>query len=292
MTVSYSTLPIGYFTHAIITGKPMAFSRWGNSEWASVLDWPSPDVDGRPYYDDHREAMRGILRRRPQYLLGMQPYAPTHRDHGRFMGEEIEIFLNQPEYSGLEWVDADVFHNLIRTRAIEPLLYAIHRRPFLMVGNYKHRVLHDFLRYAAFVEVPWVDAWLAKDRLREEILHALSPLPGPVVVGFSAGMTANVLIDELRDTVGQEHLLIDFGALWDPFAGYVSREYMTPQAEWCVQKSGLSPKTLAAVSSQKSANSLSGRRLIRIPLRVPVRRRVRNAYRPGGRSTPPPRTKE
>ena len=46
-----------------------------------------------------------------------------------------------------------------------------------------------------------------------------------VVFGLSASMATNVIVDELYDVIGDKCFMIDFGSIWDPFVGKMSRSY-------------------------------------------------------------------
>ena len=45
------------------------------------------------------------------------------------------------------------------------------------------------------------------------------------VFGFSASMATNVIVDELHSVVGDKCWMIDFGSIWDPFVGNITRSY-------------------------------------------------------------------
>jgi hypothetical protein len=66
--------------------------------------------------------------------------------------------------------------------------------------------------------------YLKKDILLTRIRTAID-LYQPEVVGFSAGMTTNVLIYDLFPDYGQSLSLVDFGSVWDVYAGRLSRSY-------------------------------------------------------------------
>jgi len=46
-----------------------------------------------------------------------------------------------------------------------------------------------------------------------------------IVFGLSASMATNVIVDELYDVIGDRCTMIDFGSIWDPFVGVMSRSY-------------------------------------------------------------------
>lgn len=81
-----------------------------------------------------------------------------------------------------------------------------------------------------FIAIPRKNCYLRKGLILRAAQQAI--LEGATVVGFSAGMTSNVLIDILWRDYGDRVALIDFGSVFDPYAGVYSRSYMRRGYDW------------------------------------------------------------
>jgi hypothetical protein len=73
-----------------------------------------------------------------------------------------------------------------------------------------------------FVPVRSKNCFITYRDLYSGIVRTLKECEAPLVVSFSAGPTAKVLIHELHN---QRYFLIDFGSLWDPYVGKYARRY-------------------------------------------------------------------
>lgn len=196
-------------------GEPLVFSRWGDGEWSAILGHGSQNCDGQSYTEDLRETLRGVLRQRPRYRLGIQSLAL------RRFGEEIEAWLAS---NGLrfEWVDSGVFHGASISDRLTPLIEALERRSVVLVGP--QRLAGLPFSVAAHVVVPDRDAYSALGRLYAECSAAMHELGAEPVVAVSAGMGAKVLIHWLSREFS-DRTILDFGSVWEPYVGVANRTY-------------------------------------------------------------------
>lgn len=201
------------FVRKLEAGIPFAFSRWGDGEWRAILGESGQNCDGHAYTGALRNDLSTVLKSRPDYLLGMQPFAV------RQLGGRIEGWLER-RHLHLNWIDADVFHRASIDGRLEPLLEAL--PPVLLVGPayleriniipvVSHLVVPDRNCYESYTDI-FIQArtMLAKAKTR--------------VVAISAGMMSNILIHHLHANFPNA-TLIDFGSLWDPYAGKATRAY-------------------------------------------------------------------
>jgi hypothetical protein len=156
-------------------------------------------------------------------MLGMQNLAL------RIYEGRIEEWLTGNGLDRLDWINADVFHKASMRGQLMSVVEALRNAPSLTIVGPSHlRKLKDFLGYEEFVEVPLPDCYLSKENNLKEITQIAEVLTAGSVIGFSAAQPANLMIDALaKSLVGQRLILIDFGSVWDPFAGVKSRSYMT-----------------------------------------------------------------
>ena len=262
----YPLLPLAHFVSRLINGDPFSMSRWGDGEWNCVLGKQGQNCDRHQYFPKMGEELRDILRSKPPYALGLQPFA-MQSDPG---AEAIERWLADHSLD-LPWINADVFHIANHRRALAPFVFALHRRPLVLVGPERLRHLYMYLKYAHFVSVPEKDCYLEKERILREVRRILDRLHDFPVVSFSASMATNVMIDELYRDYGDRVFLIDAGSLWDPYVGAVTRgQYHREIVEHCTQVSGY------AASGQTAKPTRRPRRIV-----IPTKPTKPARYYPG-----------
>lgn len=201
------------FVRKLESGAPFAFSRWGDGEWRAMLGESGANCDGHAYTGALRNDLSSVLKSRPAYLLGLQPFAV------RMLGKRIEEWLKR-RHLELHWIDADVFHRASIDGALEPLLESLpsvvmigpaHLKGLSIVPVRKHIVVPDRNCYDSYTDI----------FIQARSVLAKAPRS---VVAMSAGMMSNVLIHHLHATF-PDATLIDFGSLWDPYVGKVTRAY-------------------------------------------------------------------
>lgn len=199
---------------------PFTFSRWGDGEWRCVLDkGRGSNCDGHNYFPEMCEELRQVLIRRPTYLLGMQNMAD------RMYGPQIRAWLQEHNLADLRWLNADVFHYGVIKGGIHSVISEMRRHPLVVVGPAHLRRANAILPYRAFIDVPPKNCYLSKDDIIQAIKHVMKDANTYTVVSISAGMPAEIIIDAVYHTCAN-HAVIDFGSVWDPWAGVYSRQYM------------------------------------------------------------------
>lgn len=205
------------YVESIRRGDTFTFSRWGDGEWRVVLGKRGRNCDHHEYYPAMGEELRKVLSKRPSYRLGLQRLAL------RLFNRSINHTVKQ---YGLRqrWENADVFHKASIRGRLEPLTSALNERHVLLIGpeHLKQLTLFDFRH----VPVPMKNCYLKLDKIESGIIKRMNQIGRrKVVIGFSAGMPSEILIDRCFRRWKYEHFLIDFGSLWDPYAGVQSRTY-------------------------------------------------------------------
>lgn len=218
---------LDWFCGRIRTKEPTTFTRWGDGEWTAVFDRRrhGRNCDGHPYFPKMGEELRRLVLGGPPYVLGMQNLALQ-------VIPEIEPFLYQNNIADLDWIDADVFHHASGDGKLGPLVRELRTVPVVLVGPpHLHQPLKEILRYESHVIVPPQNCYLALKQIVTDTLGALARLPFGSVAAVSASMPAKLVIDQLYRKVGGRHHLIDFGSVWDFYAGVSSRKYMKGMAQ-------------------------------------------------------------
>jgi hypothetical protein len=222
-SVQIAQRPIEAFIDLIRARDAFAFSRWGNGEWNSLFGRThGQNRSGHRYYAEMGVELRQVLLNHPPYMLGMQNLAL------RLYEGRIEEWLTENKLDNLDWVNADVFHKASIRGQLAPLVQALHNAPSLTIVGPAHlRKLGKFLGFQNYVEIPLPDCYLTVSETLQNVMQIASTIPIGSVIGFSAAQPANLMIDALaRSLVGQRLILIDFGSVWDPYAGVKSRSYM------------------------------------------------------------------
>jgi len=139
-----------------------------------------------------------------------------------YLGKEgfipkIERWLRQNNVS-IKWHSGEVFHRASRARQLTPLIKQLWQRPVAVVGPKWLRKL-PFAK--SFIEVIPKDCWKNVDSIERQLQN----ISAGTIISFSAGPTTKVLIHRLFPILGDICWLIDFGSLWDPYCGVVSRTY-------------------------------------------------------------------
>ena len=200
-------------------GAPFAFSRWGDGEWSCVLGHDGANVDGHCYTPTLQADLIDVLRRRPTYLLGMQPLVQRMA-----LGADVQAWLQTEHLDALAWVDADVWHQASIRDDLRPWLDILRRRGVILVGPPRVQMgVPELVPVSVAVTVPVDQCHTAIDETTAQVIAALARYPMAVCT-ISASMSANVLIDRVA-AVCPAATLLDVGSLWDPYIGFITRHY-------------------------------------------------------------------
>lgn len=197
---------------------PFALVRYGDGEWLAVLGKTPPHWWGvnehEPDLPGLGKALRKALKNHPTKDVYLGLVAVNHTKRMGLM-PEVEEWLadNAP---GLEWYTGDVFLQASEVGKLWPFIEVLEELDTVLVGGPHLEPMADMLG-AQFVEIPAHNCWEAHD----ETLKALKGINCDAML-FSAAMMSEVLIPELWDGTT---MLIDVGALWDPFVGKNARSW-------------------------------------------------------------------
>jgi hypothetical protein len=215
---------LGWYVDMLKAGRPFSFARYGDGEWSALLGRQGKNCDGHDYFPALGEELRQALLHPLPYCYAMQPRAIKTE------GREICDFLSK-NHIRIPWHDSDVFHTANGAGRLYPLVQQLRSMKVVLVGPpYLRQVRPAVFEYARFIEVPASNCYEKKDAVRQQILSYASS-SAPAVIAFSASMMANVIIHELFPVLGPAHWLLDFGSLWDVYAGVQSRLYFN-KGDW------------------------------------------------------------
>lgn len=210
--------PLTDYLQMLRTKTRFAISRWGDGEWMALLGHSGGTCDGQQFSRGLREALTAVLMAKPPYELALGPMAIR-----RFAGE-IERWLARRQLQ-FDWTSANVFAYASRDGHLSTLTGVLHHRPVVLVGpDYlsalklfpiRRHVIID--RRNAFAEIADV-----ADRV-QRVVRTL-PDRQPPVIAISAGPAAKVLVHQVYLQCPTA-TVIDFGSVWDPYAGQITRTY-------------------------------------------------------------------
>jgi hypothetical protein len=224
MTVQ--NLSIDHYLSLIKDNKPFSFSRFGDGE---VLTMFNADFFKGPnwHYGDWvfkcGEDLKRIFQNGYDYYHCM--LYGTFWSHGPHTGEEFKQFLietcpNLSLYNGEIWADASTDDN------IEQITTAISNyNPVFIGGKHLKNIRHiNGICDMSLIVVDDLNAYDQIDFVKSEIIKKIEN--GNRMFCFSAAVASKVIIDDLFPIYGDKCFFIDFGSVWDPYCGKLSRSGM------------------------------------------------------------------
>jgi glycosyltransferase involved in cell wall biosynthesis len=208
--------PLDYYVNLLRDGSPFTFARFGDGEWNAILGAPGANCDGHEFFPQLGKELTEALLARSDYCYGMQTRAL------KYGGRDIRRFLDTNGLT-IPWHDADVFHYANNAGTLFPLVEQLRRMKVVVIGPEHLRAINEMLfGYDHFIEIPAKNCFLSKSSVVQAIREYHSQ-HGPAVFAFSASMAANCIIHDVYPELGSKSWFIDFGSLWDVYAGVASR---------------------------------------------------------------------
>lgn len=219
--ITVTSNPLSFYLEALEARRAWRFSRWGDGEWNAVLNRRpgSANCDKHQFFPDMGRRLCEVLQSQPKYWMGLQPLAV------RMFSEAIQDKLKELGWSRADWHDADVFHRASGKGKLLPLIQALQRRQMLFIApSYMEEWARRTFSVVGFIAVPDRDCWTAYSEVLDSAVKQLSAY-SDLVVSISFSMPAEILVDDLDIRFPGQHTIIDFGSLWDPYAGKKTRKY-------------------------------------------------------------------
>jgi len=231
---------LDYYVKLLKSNKPFSFSRFGDAEWAAILDYfgsksgyaffpGGTNSDGGTFFPEMCEELRHIVLNPGDYMYGMLDVAM------KFLGDKINTFIAKNDID-ISWYEGNLFVGASCTGNLFPLIQQLRKMKVVVIGDKKLKKLNEkVFSYDHFIEIPSNNCYLRKDKIKQEILDYYHK-KGPAVFSFTAAATTNILIHELFPVMGRDSWLIDFGTLWDVFVGVRSRSYTKNMIDATISK--------------------------------------------------------
>lgn len=210
-----------WYVDKLRNGERFSFARYGNGEWDCILRLYHQTRSGsQRFTPELREALTRSLTQPHGVFTALQSLSFLTRVR---ILPQVETWLasNAP---GLTWHDGEVFTHASMKGQLYPLVAALEAQRVVVVGP---PWLLKLPFANVFVQVKAHDCWTQIETTEAKLREFQN-----VVMAFSAGPAAKVLIHRLAPVIGKHSWLIDFGSLWDPYCGQYSRRYhkrLTPE---------------------------------------------------------------
>lgn len=215
-------LSLDFYVSRLRQATPFAVVRFGDGELDCILGKDGETCDRQTYSPAmSAELFQCLVHPRPMYYC-LGPRATAKVDIAAFM---------RRRGLHIEWYDTETLLDAATRGELWPFVDALQHRQVLTVGP-AHLFHHPAYQAVNYVEVPYVDAFTQRHRIKKDILERAEAAD---VILFSAGPTAKILIWQLQPILGGTHTLLDVGSLWDWMAGIDSRSY---SRKWSPEEKG------------------------------------------------------
>lgn len=222
-----------WYLSKICDNQPYSLSRWGDGELFSACGYlnkkPSwkrtANCDGHGFhYDTLGRELAGILKSKPPYEMATAAGWFKNKDTStqcNFVFERCKLFERT-------WHQLNLFHYASIKGFMPEMISAFRTRPIVLVGPQFLKKIFPQLAPAKFVPVG-KDCWKQIKTIEEQTRKALDAAGKGSLLLLCAGMSANVLVHRLYSDYGSHSFLIDWGSVFDPYCGVISRSYMRNQ---------------------------------------------------------------
>jgi hypothetical protein len=210
--------PIEYYIKKIRNNENFSFTRWGDGEWFCAMGHQGQNCDQHKYFPELKDSLNRALKTNKGYYKAI-----WNLDHGQIKNilNILLPFLLKNNIK-IDWVNAGIWEDAALNGQLKELINVLEKRNFIIVSNEKLKKIN--VKYTDFISVPSRNCFLDKDRIKNDMINMTEKYDN-IVFGLSASMATNVIVDELYDVIGDRCTMIDFGSIWDPFVGVMSRSY-------------------------------------------------------------------
>ena len=219
--VVYADAPVELYADMIRRGVSFAQANCGDGEWSCILGRSGRNVNGEVYTPELAAALAETLVDHRGIWCGSNP--------GRKLEAQVDAWIERTKASP-RWVWKETLSGANVDGKLAPVFQALRRQHVILVGpDHLHTLPASVVGHRAFIQVPYAIAWKVADDVTRWVGELLYPLAGPgngwiPVVLFAAGMGSNLMIHRLWKLWGGQAILLDVGAILDPYVGHWSRK--------------------------------------------------------------------
>jgi len=214
-----TTVDFGYqkLLQLLQDGEKFDFSRYGDGEFSCIDNRRNRPMnsDFHRYFPSLAEALLKVLKESNlkdsmNYFIGLQTLAYRQKS---------EFISNLAKEYDIRFFKSNFIHTVNMKRGLQEYWDVLNTRKVIVVGASHLRAVNKYFKYDKFIEVPLQDAWLAKDKIAEQIEPFTHDEDN--VISYSCGMMKCVLIDQFKGLCTQ----LDNGSIFDPWCGMNTRSY-------------------------------------------------------------------
>lgn len=216
-------LPAKHYLDLLHNNKPFSFARYGDGEAICMYN-PKKRIkncDGSHYTNELSSEFKKIFKNQHPYyhcLLNCSFWGIE----GKWFKEFInEVCPNTQFYNG------EIWQKLSFNGEIEKIINVFNSYKTCIIGpSHIKNLVHikGLSTQLAFIETPAKNSFNEYQKIYNSIIHMYSN--GYRLFSFSTGYTSKILIDNLFPVIGHDSFLIDFGSIFDPYCGKLSRSGM------------------------------------------------------------------
>ena len=214
-------LPVEHYLEKIRNNQPFSLSRFGDGEVLCMFHngWLHENCDGSKFSDDLVEPMKQIFRN--QY-----PYYHCLLDCSFDLNGGIFKQFMEQTCPDMDFYNGEIWQHLSFSERITELIETISVHNPVFVGGSHLDKLAEMKRMGDMylIQTPEKDSFQKFHAIYDLIMVAHGN--GARFFGFCTGYTSKILIDTLFPYIGHDSFLIDFGSVFDPYCGRLSRDGM------------------------------------------------------------------
>jgi hypothetical protein len=216
-----------YYIDLIKNNIPFSFARYGDGELIIMFNYKS--VIGRDIGDMIKsiEPMKQIFRNHYDYFhckLNCTFHTHSLKCFGVDIDEVCKFMIETcPD---MPFYDGEIWQGLSFSGKIEQLTRELNLYTPVFIGG-KHLSNIQYLNGITNMELITVHdrkAWDDFENIKQQIRQKIES--GRRMFCFSMGYAGKIMIDELYSETRGKCFMIDFGSLWDPYCGVLSRNGM------------------------------------------------------------------
>tara|TARA_R110000772_G_scaffold17946_1_gene49820 strand:- start:59929 stop:60651 length:723 start_codon:yes stop_codon:yes gene_type:complete len=230
--VNFKEFTLKDYIDLLKEGSHFTLGKFGDGELFCLfkaLGWMNPKLHGESnadkhlYYKDMGLAIHDTFINEKGYFKLCHSDWFTGKGNGRATSQLFNRYIKEFNVEPPELHDATKsFYVDAEAGTLGPLKEQLEKMNFVMVSEPRKRALS--IKYVDFIEVPQINAWLEKDRIKKEMIEMTEKYDN-VVFGLSIGMGALPIQDELFPIIGDKCWMISFGSIFDPFINVNTRGY-------------------------------------------------------------------
>jgi len=217
--IKLNSKPLDYYINLLKNDIKFSLTRWGDGEWNCAMGKTGRNCDKHEYFLAMKNQLVAALIYDQGYFKATWPLSEPMIGNNI---KQIRLFCENLGVNLTGWHDASVIECGATNGLMKPMVEQLEKMNFVIVSELRKKKLP--IKHVDFVEVPLINCYLQKDQIKDRTIEITEKYKNPVF-GFSASMATNVIVDELYPIIGKDCWMIDFGSIWDPFIGIISRSY-------------------------------------------------------------------